>query len=232
MKKLYMFWLILFIPGVVYAKLPDWLNIETGTKAWGDFNLWSEPENGADQIGFGLRTVGWGAGGGVYVQARFIKYIGLDIEVLIGHDRIIEDDTIYGAHVKFIPKMNSVKIPLLIKGVLPLLGVRLSLGTGPIFEIPFSSSFEVKSDYVRILSKTGIKTKTSVLWGMQFGINIRIYKNLRFPIDFRAAYNLSQPKKYRDRVKLETNGSVINSLKITYQNTWEFSALGGLGYEF
>ncbi len=230
MKRFAIACLVLAIAGPAYAGIPGWLDIESGVKGAVGADLWVAPDNSPSysNMAFTETTAGFAGGVGAYVELRFIKFIALDTEFLFGWDEVIEKDTINGVKIKYTAKSFNFKLPILVKAVLPLPGIKLSLGTGPVFEFPISS--EGKVDHPNF-AKFNVKTKTSVLWAAELGFDVKLSRHFRMPIDFRAAYNLSQPSSYNDRVKLTTGGFTGNSMDMTYQNTWEFRLLLGVAYE-
>lgn len=213
-----------------YAKLPWWLNIESGVKGAVGGDLWVAADNSPSlsNMAFTETTGGFAGGVGPFVELRFIKFIALDTEFLFGWDQVIEKDTNNGVKIKFTAKAFSFKIPILLKGVLPLPGVKLSLGTGPILEFPISGTGEVDQT---ISMKFNVKTRFSVLWAVELGMDVKLSRHFRLPIGFRAAYNLSQPSSYGDRVKFNMAGNRLKSMDMNYQNTWEFRLLMGVAYE-
>jgi len=230
MKKILLAIFILLISATSYARVPAWLNIESGLKGVAGGDLWVAAENSPSlsNMAFTETTGGWAAGFGAFVELRFIKYIALDTEFLFGWDQVVEKDTVNGLKIEFTAKSFSFKIPILLKGVLPLPGIKLTLGTGPILEIPISGKGTVDQP---ITMQFDVKTKFSVLWAVDLGLDIKLPKHFRLPINLRAAYNISQPSSYGDRVKLNTAGRTIRSMDMTYQNTWEFCILMGVAYE-
>jgi len=202
-----------------YAGIPVWLNIESGVKGAVGGDLWVAADNSPSNSNnpFTETTGGFAGEVGPFVELRFIKFIALDMEFLFGWDQIKAKDTIGGIDYKYSAKSFNFKLPILLKGVLPLPGVKLSLGTGPILEFPISGN-----DIVQSNTKYKEKTKFSVLWAAEIGIDVKLNKHFRLPFNLRASYNLSQPSSYNDRIN---NGSM------TYQNTWEFRLLLGVAYE-
>ena len=221
--------LILPVASTARTPLPHWLHLEGGVKGYGAGNIWVEPDNCPPTIGFTETTAGWAAGVGPFVEARFFKYAALDIELLFAWDRMIEKDTIGWRKVKFTAKMFDLKIPILLKGVLPFPGVKLSLGTGPVIEYPLSVKMATNPDVISLMDA---EEAFSVLWAINLGIDIKLYRGLRLPIDIRASYNISQPAEYKDRVTLSLNGNSVTRITIKYQNTWELGMLMGLAWEF
>ncbi|MBL6975630.1 MAG: hypothetical protein ISR64_07870 [Deltaproteobacteria bacterium] len=60
------------------------VDVAIGVKAAAGGNLWTEPSNTPplQEIGFTKLRRGAGAGCGPYVEVRFIKYIGIELDLL------------------------------------------------------------------------------------------------------------------------------------------------------
>lgn len=198
-------------------------------------NIWTHPSDTPPDtdIGFSETRGGWGIGGGVSGEIIFVKYIGLMTEFLFEKNYLWENDTIYknGYEIDFTPKASAVflRIPILIRGYLPLPGIRLSIGLGPEFVVPLSSSATLEKARTVITPKDmfKVKTKTSTMLTMDFGMAIHIWNGLIVPINIRGSYNLTQPKSWLDRVDLHPGNEGFTLL---YQNSWDLRLLLGLGY--
>jgi hypothetical protein len=169
-------------------------------------------------------------GGGVFVEGRFFQFVALEMDLIYEWDAIWETQD-FGGLLKTKTKAitHNLRIPLLVKGVLPLPLVRLSLGIGPEFVVPVGSTAETSA---ALKTQFKVKTKTSTMLAMDLGVVVNPFAGLLIPLDIRASYNLTQPKSYKDRVEIKTSGAAVESITILYQNTWDFRLLLGVGYEF
>lgn len=233
--------LVLFVsPSTADAGIVD---VSIGAKATVGGNLWTAPSNtpaGMD-IGFTELRGGVGAGGGIYVEARFIEYIGIELDLFIEWNRIWEEQTWYfpwgSVMTTTKPTTVDLRIPLLVKGVLPLPGVRLGLAVGPEFIVPLETRSVVDTPAGTTFD---FKVESNFRTLVTFGLNIvvELPYGLELPIDLRASYNPMQPSKWEDRATLTMNGQpaklgqTINGLTLRYENSWDIRLLLGLGYEF
>ncbi|NOZ00461.1 MAG: hypothetical protein GXP54_01045 [Deltaproteobacteria bacterium] len=219
------------------------VEVSVGAKATVGGNIWTEPSNtppGMD-IGFTRLRGGVGAGGGIYAEVRFIKYIGLELDMFIEWNRIWEDQTWYGwwGSVKTTTKPTTVdlRIPLLVKGVLPLKGVRLGVVVGPEFVIPLRTMADID---VPAGATFDFHVESHFRTLVTFGINIvvELPLGIELPIDFRASYNPMQPSAWGDRVEFTNKGKPVklgqqaDGMTVRYENSWDARMLIGLGYEF
>ncbi|MBM4397181.1 MAG: hypothetical protein FJ087_16045 [Deltaproteobacteria bacterium] len=211
--------------------LGKYVDLTVGAKGTAGGNVWTKPSSGPGaDVGFAKVRGGYGAGGGLYLDARFIKFIGLEMDFLFELDKVWEDITINSFPFTNTLEALNLRIPLLVKGVLPVPMARLALVIGPEFVIPLSTSSSVdEPGNVIILDRYGLSAndKVSTMLTMGFGVVIELPLGIRLPIDLRASHNLTQPKDYYDRVSV-----VGKTYRVTYQNSWDFRLLLGLGYEF
>lgn len=229
--------LLAWLP-VAEGKIVD---VAIGVKATAGGNLWTEPSNTPpnQEIGFTKLRGGAGAGCGPYVEVRFIKYIGIELDLLFEWNRLWEDQTIYHKSGFAVfksttkPTTLDLRIPLLVKGVLPLPGIRLGLVIGPEFVIPLKteSPMDVHLGATSFDFKVESKFRTLLTFGLDMVVELPF--NLELPIDLRFSYNPSQPSDWADRVELTSSvPGVIDGLTIQYQNSWDIRLLIGLGYGF
>jgi hypothetical protein len=213
--------------------------IGAGVKGVGGAGLWTETDNHpATNLAFTKTRGGPSAGGGVFIEGIFYNHIGIEIDFLIQWTSLWEYDDFGLAEMKAAIDSTNLRIPLLLKGILPLPGVKLSFGTGPEFVIPLSVGSSVETTKGTILNIEELKNTwhaksvNSVMYDFDFGLSIDLGKRFYLPMSLRIAYNLTQGAKYSDRVDLTVAGNQITDIKVKAASTWDFSGLVGLGYEF
>lgn len=216
------------------------VEVSAGVKGTVGGNLWTRPDaTPASEVGFTEARGGVGAGGGVWAEARFIRFLALELDFLFEWDSLWEHQTWWWGKTTTRAEAVNLRIPVLVKGVLPLGAVRLSLGLGPEFVVPLSSKGELSLPsgiVTRPFFK--VRTKTSTMITMEAGVTVALGLGLVLPIQVRAAYNATQPSAWADRVTLYKNGQVVripstfDTFSLLYQNSWDFRLLAGLGYEF
>lgn len=227
----------LLIGGTSHARVVEF---SAGVKGTVGGNLWTQPDaTPAMEIGFTEARGGVGAGGGVFLEARFIRFLALEMDFLFEWDSIWEHQRWWWGKTTTKAEAVNLRIPLLVKGVLPLGGVRLTLGLGPEFVVPLSSKGEL-SVPSGVVTNTffKVRTRTATMITIETGVTISLGLGLVLPIHIRAAYNATQPSAWADRVALFKDGREVaiptpfDTFSLLYQNSWDFRLLAGLGYEF
>ncbi len=236
-------WTWIALAAVMFAALSAQgriVEVSAGVKGTVGGNLWTRPDaTPASEVGFTEARGGVGAGGGVYAEARFIRFLALELDLLFEWDSLWEHQNWWWGKTTTKAEAVNLRIPLLVKGVLPLGAVRLSLGLGPEFVVPLSSRGELSLPTGVVTSPLfKVHTKTSTMITMDLGVTVALGWGLVLPINLRAAYNATQPSAWADRVTLYKNGQVVkvpstfDSFSLLYQNSWDFRLLAGVGYEF
>lgn len=217
--------------------LGPYVDLLVGAKGTVGGNVWTEPTTNSSYIdiamasndlGFSRTRGGYGVGGGLWLEARFVRFVALEVDLLYEQDRVWENDDFSGAKAKFTAVAHNLRIPVLVKGVLPLPSVRIAFGLGPEFVVPLDTSGEESPDWPNIHFTAKGKTSTMLTFGFSFVFSLPF--NLVLPLDLRAAKNLTQPSAYDDRVAASLANNVFTA-EMTYQNSWDFRLLLGLGYE-
>jgi len=107
----------------------------------------------------------------------------------------------------------DLRIPLLVKGVLPLPGIRLALIIGPEFVIPLKTEAAMDAP---VSTAFDFKVESSFRTLLTFGLDMVV----ELPIDLRFFYNPSQPSDWSDRVELISSvPGAVDRLTIQYQNS-------------
>jgi hypothetical protein len=221
----------------------QYVDLVVGVKATAGGNVWTGPESvpfviDKTDVGFSHLRGGAGAGGGIFVEARFVKYVALELALLYEWNALYEDITIwvpgFGAQYRNTLTTHVLRIPLIVKGVLPLPGVRMALGLGPEFVAPVANEGTVTGLNVATTPYSiRTETKTSTMLTIALDITPELGKNLILPISLHASWNGTQPKDYAGRVP-SWDPAKPDVLPNTFlvQNTWDFRLQVGLGYEF
>jgi len=216
------------------AVVPNVFELTAGIKAGGGLEIWTTPSGTKRQIPgtqgtfdipfFDEARAGFNASVGLFLEMRFVRYLGLEVGLSITRHKIIEDTewtyTEYNQGTdrteRFTTKSDqelvwtSFHIPVIVKGVLPVGdAVRLSLGIGPEFSIGSYAYATFKQKGPDPLKGPRAKfldlnasSQTDTYLALQLGVDIKAGP-MRIPIDLRWAYNLSQPDGYYDRVDFQ-----------------------------
>ena len=210
-------------------------------------NMWTKPSGApGDDFGFKSSGGGFGWGMGAYAEFRFVKFAGLEIDLLYDKSTIFRNVT-WNSVLKVREKMDmtSLRVPLLFKGIIPVPFGRIGVFVGPEFVIPLSAkgTNEITSGREQINPpftpadiENGLnaqKTSSTLLTG-GFGATIELPVNLELPIEMRASKNLSQPDSWQERVPSEGPSNVSPHYQHTVkaQSTYEFRLTIGLGYKY
>ncbi|MEB2311978.1 MAG: hypothetical protein OZ921_15135 [Sorangiineae bacterium] len=216
-----------------------------GLRVLGGGNLFSTPGSvtpaGYEGLGFAGNGGGFGWGFGGYGELRFAGHLGLELGLLYDSSEIRRDVT-YNRVVKVRERFttSSVRLDLLVKGILPFPGGRVWAGLGP--EFVLSSSADAKNEITEGKQYVGnasdieglirADAKRPVLLALGLGMVIHAGELIEIPIDARALDNLSQEDAWRDRVALQMNGPNLASYTVSAENTWEFRLGIGIGARF
>ncbi len=217
------------------------VDFSAGAKGLVGGSLWTTPSAipaGYQGLGFAGSAGGFAYDLGGYVEARFIKVIGVEADVLYD-STILQRNVTYDNVVKTTEKvtMTGARIPLLIKGILPLPAFRLWAGIGPEFLVGESAKpdLSVTSSPIPVTGVSGLihaKAKSSTLLALALGMVFDLPASLELPIDLRASKNLSQDDSWSDRVGLAYSGTSLTGYTVTAQSSWDFRLGVGLGYSF
>lgn len=223
----------------------DVVDTSAGVKAMAGGSLWTTPSDrpGNDQyegIGFAGNGGGFSYGGGLYFEARFIKVLSLELDLLYDKSTLMRniDHTHNGLLFKLQEKLvlTNLRIPVLVKANLPTPFGRLFVLLGPEFVRTSSvdTSVEVKESPVTVdpateaaldNSLTARKGNYTMITG-GMGLTIDLVK-LEIPLELRASKNLGQESAYDDRVDWGSS-----SYDVDAQTSWDFRVSAGLGYRF
>jgi hypothetical protein len=218
--------------------------LRAGAKGSFTGNLYYEPENALPntEIIWGDTQFYIGGGGGLFVELVLLKYIGLEVDVLYEANSLTFKEDYGGFEYDYNTRFKQIRIPVLVKGVLPMGNAELSLGVGP--EFVFGLDAGVDFDYHTALTpaqKVAADQTLNALYDAQkasdtfmdvdFGVTIKAWK-LVIPISLRVGFNLTQPADYEDRVDLTIAGTSITNAKVKAIESYHFTLMAGVGYVF
>ena len=143
--------LFVLLFGVARSASAEPVEMTAGLKGFAGGNLWTTPSNppSPDTLGFVGNGGGVGYGIGAYYELRILSLVGAEIGFTYDHSVLQRDvtTTLPGASIKATEKitMGSLRIPLLVKGILSVPFGRFSLGIGPEFIVPLSADWSAES---------------------------------------------------------------------------------------
>jgi hypothetical protein len=214
--------------------------LRVGAKGSFTGNLYYEPDNALPntEIVWGDTQFYIGGGGGLFVELNLLKYIGLEVDVLYEANALTFKEDYGGFEYDYNTRYKQIRIPLLVKGVLPMGNAELSLGVGPEFVIGLDAS--VDFDY-HTVSTPQIRAALDALYDAEkasdtfldvdLGVTIKVWK-LVIPISLRVGFNLTEPTDYEDRVDLTIVGTSLTNAKVRAIESYHFTLMAGVGYVF
>jgi hypothetical protein len=183
-----------------------------------------------------------GGGGGLFVELNLFKFLGLEVDVLYESNAWTFKEDFGGFEYDYNTRYTQIRLPILIKGTLPMGTAELSLGIGPefVFGLDASVDFDYhtamtpaqKEEAQRILDALyDAEAVNDTFLDLDFGVSIKVWK-LIIPISLRVGFNLTQPSDYEDRVALTILGTSVTNAKVKAIETYHFTLLAGVGYIF
>lgn len=246
--KLILLVLALFCPANTALADGFLIDFRLGAKGVLTGNLWSQPEklpfDPLISMYWGDNQFGMGGGGGAFFETNILGFLALELDLIYEINSLSFNQTINGFEYDYTTQFGQVRLPLLVKGVLPLGPIlELSLGIGP--EFVFGTSAETKVDFLTVPSNAMLVQQANILqtsyqaqstdgtfFTLDLGLSIKIFR-LFFPIDLRLGINLDQPSSYQQRVAKsynENNVYGVNTVKAI--ESYHFALLAGVGYIF
>lgn len=219
-------------------------DLRAGLKGALTGNLWSDPDEkpaGSAPI-WGDSQFFVGGGGGAFVEVNLFGCLGFEADFLFEANSLKYNETINGFEYDYYTRFKQIRIPLIVKGVLPLGNVELSLGLGPEFVLGLDANVDI--DYRTKLTETQKQQVDAILKPLyktektggtfldtELGVTIKVWK-LVIPISLRVGFNLSQSDKFDDRVDVTTSGTTVTGAKVHAIETYNFALFAGVGYVF
>jgi hypothetical protein len=197
----------------------NYLTIPDGADPWGSYST-APFEDGAGGVG---------AGGGIFFEVRFLNgHLGLETGFIFERNRdwcAIQIDGWDDHYYTY--KFGNLRIPLFIKAIFTKGSPRFGIGIGPEFAIGFSSvNTDVRTDSGGSYEFEGIE-QNDVFMAMDFSWAIE-RKPWIIALDLKFAYNMTQPKKYWDRVDNPSS----HDFSTVASHTLDGRFLFGVAYEF
>jgi hypothetical protein len=157
-------------------------------------------------------------GGGLALEVRALGLIGIEVDGIFSRDR--GDGSLGQATVDI--GQNAVHIPVLLKGVAPLPGVRPFLVAGPEFVLPLPSRAESEPPGA-IRAVVGTERSTMLTGGLGGEVKFPLPSlDLRASFFFRGSYRAGSSGALAERVTPLPSGALI------LDGRWRYQALLGV----
>ncbi len=221
--------------------------VSLGGKGTVGGNLWTQPDSSPSYgLMFDDTAGGWGGGGGLYTELRVLwGYLGLEVDVLFERNSSWHNVTWNGVlETDWILKWTSLRVPILIKGIIPTRPVRISLGVGPEIVAGLDAETELvvkrgedraaPGDIDRLREGFVTEAQTDTYLAADLGFAFEVWQ-LAVTLDLRAGFNLTQPSKHDDRIEYTFSGTPpvveLEQLKVISSNSMDFRMLLGVAWE-
>ena len=228
----------------------SFFSVVAGAKGGAGGNLWTESKSVPGYLSnfapFDGYAGGWSGGGGIFGEFRAVwGYVGLEFDLLFERNTMWTEisNKVSGytwSDAKWLMDWTNVRMPLLLKGYLPLGKARLTLAIGPEFVVGLDPDASVEyTDLDPAVNKTDAdnalaawngafdaKKRSYTALTVGIGIAVKVWR-LVITFDIRYAYNAGQPEDYLDRVDVKTNGGTFIA-----SNSMDLRLLLGVGYQF
>jgi hypothetical protein len=173
---------------------------------------------------------GMTAGGGLMIDARFIKLLGVELDVFRTSDKGSGDLSINNYKFHITLGQSAWHVPVLAKLVVPAPIVAPEFFVGPEFVFPGSGSLEVDKPGLPPMKATA-DNYTMIAFGAGLEIKLPLPAiDLRIPFQLRGGYNPGVSSKLSERINTTFDSPTafhINSIK----SEWKFQAVATLGAE-
>ena len=225
--------LLLLLPAPSGAVPLEW---SVGLKAGGGADVWlapDAPQPFTDHASvFVDDRAGWSYGGGLFAELRLFTYLAFELDVLFfQHERIEEAVWQTGPGLVDIQlSWTTLRIPFLVKGVLPLGTSRLWIGVGPEAAVTLASSHSAdvreapRADVPSVTTRNAHDAYLTATVGGAFSVD-----PLTLTAELRVSYNLTQPGDHAGRV---THDARANELSLRADSSVDARLVVGLAYEF
>jgi len=164
---------------------------------------------------------GWGLGGGIFGEARFLDgHLGAELGFIFDSSNNLSKYTLNGTD--FNPGWSALdmRMPVLVNAGTSDESLRLAIGTGPEFAFPLSASGNVSGPNEDV--EIPARTQTHVNWLINLGLAAPLGP-VKLSFDIRFAYNLGMPSNYADRYTLTTG--------VLAQHQMDLRLLFGVAYD-
>ncbi len=215
----------------------DLIETSAGVKVMAGASMWTTPSdrpmNGGKEyegLGFAGNAGGFSYGSGLYFEARFIKFVGLELDVIYDKSTLKRNVDFNGGVAKVQEKiaMTNWRFPVLVKGNLPTPFGRLVAMAG--VEHVHGSSADLSTEFTKGQGtvETDLTAEENNYWMMVGGLGVTIdLLMLEVPLELRASKNMGQESAFQDRVDFGPNTVTVDA-----QSSWDFRLSAGVGYRF
>ncbi|MBN2498111.1 MAG: hypothetical protein JXR96_26210 [Deltaproteobacteria bacterium] len=221
------------------SRADSFWEIRVGAKGALTGNLWAEPNEAPARSDpfWGDDQFFVGGGGGIFAEVNFFGFVGLELDLLFEANSLTFNETINYFEYDYDTHFTQLRVPILVKGTVPLGPVELSLGIGPEFVVGLSADvgFEIHTALsaaqkaqalAQLEGLYGAEKANGTFLDLDLGVSISVWK-LFIPIDLRAGINLDQSENYPDRVDLAGNRATVKAIE-----SFHFSLQVGVGWVF
>ncbi|NOZ85056.1 MAG: hypothetical protein GXP49_02095 [Deltaproteobacteria bacterium] len=253
---------LLLVPAVASAKSeggaisrsPSFVRLSAGLGIDVGGNLWTKSENvpNYNLTPFDGYGGGWAAGGGLTLETDILwGFMGLEIDVLferstiwteITHNLIVGGNEVEIGKTRWTLDGMNIRLPLLLKGILPLGAVRLFTIIGPefVFSVSPNTNLEVTEEttngalegVAKLKNLFKARSQNDVFLSAGIGLSVVVWRT-PISLSIRYGYNLTQPSGYNDRVKFKTNasGSTLESIEVIDSSSMDLRIVISGSYE-
>ncbi len=179
----------------------------------------------------------FGIGGaiGLAVEARAMKYIGLETGLHYSFDNGSGNEEVNNTAGQRLLTVNqdqrskSIRIPVLLKLAIPFPVVTPVFGLG--IEVVSQTDSELEYDIESAGINKDIATSTYTLFAFSIGLEFKV-QQIRIPLELRAGYNLGFDNTLSGRVSPE--GESINTATFVYDGAYQghVGIYTGIMYDF
>lgn len=198
----------------------DTFDLSAGVLATGGIGWLDRPSPDEFALSRSGQRVRYGAlsgfvfAGGLTAEARFLGIAGLEIDALVGKDRVAGDVEIEGRSAQLSAGQTALHLAVLAKGVLPLEGISPFLVLGP--EFVFPGLPEVEADPpLRSVATAERYTLLTAGAGVELTLNEGL--GLRAPLGLRFSFAPGLGDDLADRVRPLPSDAVITTSEVRYQ---------------
>lgn len=170
--------------------------------------------------------VGVSGGAGIMLDARVIKFLGLEVDFLRMADKGSGDIKAGGQNVSVTIGQPALHIPVLAKLALPSGLLRPFAVVGPEFVFPGKSDLSMSPSGVITGAGTSY-AENYTMFAFGFGCELVIPAvDIRVPLTLRGAINPSTSSSIQDRVRIDAGPSV------SFRSEWQYQAVATLGVAY
>jgi hypothetical protein len=218
--------------------------LRVGAKGAFTGNLFTEPDDAPpnSEPVWGDAQFFVGGGGGLFVEVNFLSFLGLEVDLLYQANALTFEEDFGGFEYDYTTRFKQLRLPLLIKGTLPLGMAELSLGVGPafVFGLGAGVDFDIHTALSPAAKQAALdqldalydaERTDGTFLDVDLGINLKVWK-LFIPISLRVGINLDQPDDYDGRVTLDVEGTTLRNARVRAIESYQFSLLAGVGWLF